>query len=78
MPDYNIVFSDAQEDTVRAHFQECGQIDNVRLIRDNFSGMGKGIGYVIFKVFIVFSIETKQYIFTFPFHINLIFSVYIV
>jgi nucleolar protein 12 len=31
------------------HFKECGEIDNVRVIRDNKTGVGKGIGYVSFK-----------------------------
>lgn len=38
-----------QEDQVRKHFQMCGEIVDVRLIRDSFTGIGKGFGYVNFK-----------------------------
>jgi nucleolar protein 12 len=35
---------------VWSHFEDCGEIENVRLIRDNKTGTGKGIGYVQFQV----------------------------
>jgi len=38
-----------QEDQVRQHFRDCGEILDVRLIRDSFTGIGKGFGYVTFK-----------------------------
>merc|ERR1719219_862758 len=38
-----------QEDQVRQHFKDCGEILDVRLIRDSFTGIGKGFGYVTFK-----------------------------
>jgi len=38
-----------EEDQVRKHFQACGDIIDVRLIRDSFTGIGKGFGYVNFK-----------------------------
>ena len=37
-----------KEDEVRLLFSKCGDIDNVRLIRDPSTGMGKGFGYVNF------------------------------
>ena len=37
-----------KEDDVRKLFSKCGNIDNVRLIRDGTTGMGKGFGYVNF------------------------------
>jgi len=40
---------DTEEESVYKHFEDCGPIDNVRLIRDNKTGIGKGIGYVCFK-----------------------------
>jgi len=38
-----------EEDQVRKHFQACGEIIDIRLIRDSFTGIGKGFGYVNFK-----------------------------
>lgn len=35
---------------VRHHFEECGSVEAVRLIRDPSSGLGKGFGYVLFQV----------------------------
>lgn len=43
-------FPDAEEDALRDHFDECGDITNVRIIRDKKTGLGKGIGYVQFSV----------------------------
>jgi len=37
-----------QEDDVRKLFSKCGDIENVRLIRDSATGIGKGFGYVNF------------------------------
>ncbi|XP_070683930.1 RNA-binding protein 34 [Pempheris klunzingeri] len=33
----------------RRHFEECGPVEAVRLVRDQNSGMGKGFGYVLFE-----------------------------
>nr|XP_020475896.1 RNA-binding protein 34 [Monopterus albus] len=33
----------------RRHFEECGAVEAVRLVRDQNSGMGKGFGYVLFE-----------------------------
>lgn len=40
---------DIKEEDVRSHFDSCGKIRNVRVIRDSKSGVGKGICYVTFK-----------------------------
>lgn len=40
---------DVTDEAVHAHFEKCGDIDNVRIIRDNKTGVGKGFGYVQFK-----------------------------
>uniref|UniRef100_A0A3B4WAP6 RNA binding motif protein 34 n=1 Tax=Seriola lalandi dorsalis TaxID=1841481 RepID=A0A3B4WAP6_SERLL len=34
----------------RRHFEECGPVEAVRLVRDQNSGLGKGFGYVLFEV----------------------------
>ncbi|XP_053189705.1 RNA-binding protein 34 [Scomber japonicus] len=33
----------------RRHFEECGDVEAVRLVRDQNSGLGKGFGYVLFE-----------------------------
>ncbi|XP_029906388.1 RNA-binding protein 34 [Myripristis murdjan] len=33
----------------RQHFEECGAVEAVRLVRDPNSGLGKGFGYVLFE-----------------------------
>lgn len=40
---------DVTDEAVYGHFENCGLIDNVRVIRDNKTGVGKGFGYVQFK-----------------------------
>ncbi len=42
--------SDVEEEALHAHFADCGQVDNVRIIRDNKTGLGKGFGYIHFDV----------------------------
>ncbi|XP_067941768.1 RNA-binding protein 34-like [Watersipora subatra] len=44
----NVPF-DAHEEALRKHFSGCGDIVNVRLIRDKETRLGKGFGYVEFK-----------------------------
>lgn len=44
-----INISDATEDQLWKAFEICGPISNVRIIRDKFTGMGKGFAYVNFK-----------------------------
>jgi len=43
----NVKFNE-QEDNIRKHFEKCGKITDVRLVRDTATGMGKGFGYVNF------------------------------
>ncbi|KAL4639894.1 RNA-binding protein 34 [Arapaima gigas] len=40
---------DVTELPVRQHFEQCGGIEAVRLVRDRNSGMGKGFGYILFE-----------------------------
>ncbi|KOC64669.1 RNA-binding protein 34 [Habropoda laboriosa] len=44
----NLKFS-IEESTIRNHFEQCGEIESVRIIKDNTTGAGKGFGYVNFK-----------------------------
>lgn len=44
------VFVDIKELAFRSHFEECGKVEAVRLVRDPKSGLGKGFGYVLFEV----------------------------
>lgn len=39
----------AKEDDVRTFFMTCGTVTNVRIVRDNFSCLGKGFGFVSFE-----------------------------
>jgi len=43
----NLDFKTEEED-VRKLFSKCGEVENVRLVRDNTTGIGKGFGYVNF------------------------------
>uniref|UniRef100_S4R990 RNA binding motif protein 34 n=1 Tax=Petromyzon marinus TaxID=7757 RepID=S4R990_PETMA len=40
---------DVEEDRIRSHFEPCGPVESVRVVRDRESGMGKGFGYILFK-----------------------------
>ncbi|KAL1461440.1 hypothetical protein WDU94_013340 [Cyamophila willieti] len=40
---------EAEEEEVRKAFESCGEIDNIRIIRDQKTNTGKGFGYVNFK-----------------------------
>lgn len=42
---------EAEDEEVRKVFEQFGEIEYVRLIRDKFTRQGKGIGYVCFKEF---------------------------
>ncbi|XP_068241663.1 RNA-binding protein 34-like isoform X2 [Palaemon carinicauda] len=44
----NLPFECEEEDLFK-HFEECGEIDNVRIIRDKKFSSGKGFGYVNFR-----------------------------
>ncbi|XP_069497489.1 RNA-binding protein 34 [Ambystoma mexicanum] len=39
---------DAEDQVVRDHFAQCGEVVAVRIIRDRETGVGKGFGYVLF------------------------------
>ncbi|XP_022088968.1 RNA-binding protein 34-like isoform X1 [Acanthaster planci] len=39
---------DVSDDVIRKHFDECGRVENVRVIRDGKTGLGKGFGYLLF------------------------------
>lgn len=41
---------DAQEEQLWEFFKECGDIENVRIVRDAKTNIGKGIAYVQFAV----------------------------
>lgn len=38
-----------QEEDLRSHFEDCGKILNVRIIRDKDTFIGKGIAYIQFE-----------------------------
>ena len=37
------------EEELRVQFVECGAIENIRLVRDPKTHLGKGIGYIMFS-----------------------------
>lgn len=45
-----VFMADITEHPLREHFEDCGNVEAVRLVRDRESGMGKGFGYVLFEV----------------------------
>jgi nucleolar protein 12 len=46
---FNFNSVDVTDEAVWQHFASCGEIESVRIIRDNKTGIGKGFGYVQFK-----------------------------
>ena len=44
------VVTDTEEDQLREQFAVCGDIENVRIVRDRRFRLGKGFGYILFKV----------------------------
>lgn len=44
------MISDIEEESVREHFSDCGEIENVRIVRDRRTCLGKGFGFLTFKV----------------------------
>jgi len=38
-----------EEESLRRHFVDCGDVENIRIIRDPKTGMGKGFGYITFQ-----------------------------
>jgi len=49
----DVADADIEEESIRQHFAICGSITNVRVIRDQKTGAGKGFGYVTFLVICV-------------------------
>lgn len=41
---------DMEEKSLNEFFSPCGDVVNIRIIRDSRTGVGKGFGYVLFKV----------------------------
>lgn len=41
---------DVEEEPLRQHFDDCGKIENVRIVRDPKTLLGKGFGFVSFEV----------------------------
>ena len=39
-----------EEESIRSHFEDCGEIENVRVIRDRKTNLGKGFCYILFEV----------------------------
>ena len=42
-----------EDESLWTHFAECGKIQDVRIVRDNTNGLGKGFGYVNFDVLLL-------------------------
>lgn len=48
---HKLVFdTGVEEDQLRRHFTQCGAVDDVRVIRDRKTGVGKGFAYIKFEV----------------------------
>ena len=47
---YCVMGVELTEATLREHFEGCGAVTAVRLIRDKNTGLGKGFGYILFEV----------------------------
>jgi nucleolar protein 12 len=43
---------EVQDEALWRHFERCGEIEFVRVVRDKKTNLGKGFGYVQFKVLI--------------------------
>ena len=42
--------ADTEEEPLRQAFVECGDVEDVRIVRDSRTGAGKGFGFILFKV----------------------------
>lgn len=52
----------AEEDELWKLFESCGNILDVRIIRDRKTGIGKGFAYINFEVFYIIYKNTKFHI----------------
>jgi nucleolar protein 12 len=43
---------DVQDEELYTHFERCGEIEFVRIVRDKKTNIGKGFGYVQFTVYL--------------------------
>jgi nucleolar protein 12 len=41
---------DVQDEAIYMHFARCGKIEFIRIVRDKKTNIGKGFGYVQFRV----------------------------
>lgn len=41
---------DTEEEPLRQVFNDCGEIEAVRIVRDSKTGLGKGFGFILFEV----------------------------
>lgn len=41
---------DTEEESLRQVFNDCGEIEAVRIVRDSKTGLGKGFGFILFEV----------------------------
>uniref|UniRef100_A0A915A9D1 RRM domain-containing protein n=1 Tax=Parascaris univalens TaxID=6257 RepID=A0A915A9D1_PARUN len=55
----NVPFG-THDDDLCTHFEKCGDIDFVRIVRDRATGVGKGIAFVAFKETAVIPIALKM------------------
>ena len=46
---------DVQDEDLYTHFARCGDIEFVRVVRDKKTNIGKGFGYVQFKVVVLWT-----------------------
>lgn len=50
----------ATEEELRTFFKDCGAVENIRIIRDPQTHVGKGIAYVTFKEMSAFKAALKK------------------
>jgi len=55
----NLPFN-ATEEELRTFFSDCGKMDNVRIVRDSATHVGKGIAYITFKDLLGFKAGLKK------------------
>lgn len=42
--------TDTEEEPLRQVFVECGDVEDIRIVRDSKTSAGKGFGFILFKV----------------------------